>query len=57
VTGVPAIDVHAHVLLPGVDEAVAGQPGLLAARELDAGDAGPGSTRRTPDEERARAGG
>jgi len=36
VTVVPAIDVHAHVLLPGVDEAVAGQPGLLAARELDA---------------------
>jgi aminocarboxymuconate-semialdehyde decarboxylase len=32
----PTIDVHAHVLLPGVDEAVAGQPGLLAARELDA---------------------
>jgi aminocarboxymuconate-semialdehyde decarboxylase len=35
-TEVPVIDVHAHVLLPGVDEAVAGQPGLLAARELDA---------------------
>ena len=32
----PTIDVHAHVLLPGVDEEVAGQPGLLAARELDA---------------------
>ena len=32
----PTVDVHAHVLLPGVDEAVAGQPGLLAARELDA---------------------
>jgi len=32
----PTIDVHAHVLLPGVDEAVAGQPGLQAARELDA---------------------
>lgn len=35
-TEVPVIDVHAHVLLPGVDEAVAGQPGLLAARQLDA---------------------
>ncbi len=35
-TEVPVIDVHAHVLLPGVDEAVAGQPGLLAARHLDA---------------------
>jgi hypothetical protein len=31
VTEVPVIDVHAHVLLPGVDEAVAGQPGLRAA--------------------------
>lgn len=40
-TGVPVIDVHAHVLLPGVDEAVAGQPGLLAARELDARRNGP----------------
>jgi aminocarboxymuconate-semialdehyde decarboxylase len=36
VTEVPVIDVHAHVLLPGVDQAVADQPGLLAARELDA---------------------
>lgn len=35
-TEVPVIDVHAHVLLPGVDQAVADQPGLLAARELDA---------------------
>jgi aminocarboxymuconate-semialdehyde decarboxylase len=33
---VPTVDVHAHVLLPGVDEAVARQPGLLAARELEA---------------------
>jgi aminocarboxymuconate-semialdehyde decarboxylase len=41
VTGVPVVDVHAHVLLPGVDEAVAGQPGLLAARELDARRNGP----------------
>jgi len=31
----PTIDVHAHVLLPGVDQAVAGQPGALAARELE----------------------
>jgi hypothetical protein len=31
VTEVPVIDVHAHVLRPGVDEAVAGQPGLRAA--------------------------
>ena len=37
----PTIDVHAHVLLPAVDEAVAGQPGLLAARELDARRNGP----------------
>lgn len=28
------IDVHAHVLLPAVEAAVAGQPGLQAAREL-----------------------
>ncbi|MGH3216840.1 MAG: amidohydrolase family protein, partial [Trebonia sp.] len=35
-TEVPVIDMHAHVLLPGVDEAVTGQPGLLAARQLDA---------------------
>jgi aminocarboxymuconate-semialdehyde decarboxylase len=30
------IDVHAHVLLPGVEAAVAGQSGLQAARDLDA---------------------
>jgi len=36
-----------------VDQAVT----ALAARELDAGDADPGSKRRTPDEEQARAGG
>ncbi len=40
-TADPVIDVHAHVLLPGADEAVAGQPGLLAARELDARRNGP----------------
>ena len=37
----PAIDVHAHVLLPAVEAAVAGQPGLQAARELDARRNGP----------------
>jgi aminocarboxymuconate-semialdehyde decarboxylase len=31
----PTVDVHAHVMLPGVDEAVAGQPGTMAARELE----------------------
>ncbi|MBW8486743.1 hypothetical protein [Actinomadura parmotrematis] len=30
------IDVHAHVLLPEVERAVAGQPGLDAHRGLDA---------------------
>lgn len=35
-TGAPTVDVHAHVLLPAVEEVVAGQPGLAAARELDA---------------------
>ncbi|HEX6467686.1 MAG TPA: amidohydrolase family protein [Streptosporangiaceae bacterium] len=37
----PAIDVHAHVLLPEVDQAAAGHPGLAAARELDARRNGP----------------
>lgn len=32
----PTVDVHAHVLLPGVEELVAGLPGLDAARALDA---------------------
>ncbi|TPQ16899.1 amidohydrolase family protein [Streptomyces sporangiiformans] len=32
----PTIDVHAHLLLPEVDEAVAGHPGLAEARVLDA---------------------
>lgn len=40
-TGAPTVDVHAHVLLPAVEEAVAGQPGLAAARELDARRNGP----------------
>jgi aminocarboxymuconate-semialdehyde decarboxylase len=30
------IDVHAHVILPEIEQAVAGQPGLAAHRELDA---------------------
>ena len=37
----PTVDVHAHVLLPQVEEAVAGRPGLAAARELDARRNGP----------------
>jgi aminocarboxymuconate-semialdehyde decarboxylase len=32
----PTVDVHAHVLLPQVEMAVDGHPGLAAARELDA---------------------
>ncbi|MCO5995576.1 amidohydrolase family protein [Actinoallomurus rhizosphaericola] len=40
-TEIPTIDVHAHVLLPQVEEAVAGRPGLAAARELDARRNGP----------------
>ncbi|WP_275947225.1 amidohydrolase family protein [Streptomyces sp. T21Q-yed] len=37
----PTIDVHAHVLLPPVEDAVAGHPGLAAARDLDARRNGP----------------
>jgi aminocarboxymuconate-semialdehyde decarboxylase len=37
----PTVDVHAHVLLPEVEQAVAGQPGLAAARALDARRNGP----------------
>ncbi|MEU6196689.1 amidohydrolase family protein [Streptomyces sp. NPDC047061] len=37
----PTIDVHAHLLLPEVEEAVAGRPGLAEARELDARRTGP----------------
>ncbi|WP_405976863.1 amidohydrolase [Streptomyces sp. NBC_00988] len=37
----PTIDVHAHLLLPEVEEAVAGRPGLAAARALDARRNGP----------------
>ena len=29
-----AVDVHAHLLMPDLDAAVAGQPGLAAARDL-----------------------
>ncbi|MGP3960970.1 amidohydrolase family protein [Nonomuraea sp. 3N208] len=39
--GIPTVDVHAHVLLPEVEAAVAGHPGLAAARELDARRNGP----------------
>ncbi|MEV6947562.1 amidohydrolase family protein [Streptomyces sp. NPDC051172] len=38
---IPTIDVHAHLLLPEVEEAVAGRPGLAEARELDARRNGP----------------
>ncbi|MGW4545059.1 amidohydrolase family protein [Streptomyces violaceorubidus] len=37
----PAVDVHAHVLLPEVDALVAGLPGHAEARELDARRNGP----------------
>ncbi|MER5215471.1 amidohydrolase family protein [Streptomyces sp. NPDC002838] len=37
----PTIDVHAHLLLPEVEEAVAGHPGLAAAQGLDARRNGP----------------
>src|SRR5215469_3700521 len=40
-----------------LDELVEQAVAALAARDLDAGDADPGARRRTPDEERARAGG
>ncbi|MGW7520193.1 amidohydrolase family protein [Streptomyces sp. NPDC054796] len=40
-TAAPTVDVHAHLLLPEVEEAVAGEPGLAAARELDARRNGP----------------
>ncbi|MFI6661242.1 amidohydrolase family protein [Streptomyces sp. NPDC050523] len=33
---IPTIDIHAHLLLPEVEEAVAGHPGLARARDLDA---------------------
>jgi aminocarboxymuconate-semialdehyde decarboxylase len=37
----PAIDVHTHVLLPAVEQAVEGAPGLAEARALDARRNGP----------------
>ncbi|MGW1780006.1 amidohydrolase family protein [Streptomyces sp. NPDC002143] len=37
----PTVDVHAHLLLPEVEEAVAAHPGLAAARSLDARRNGP----------------
>ncbi|MGW0941350.1 amidohydrolase family protein [Streptomyces sp. NPDC002623] len=37
----PTVDVHAHLLLPEVEEAVAGHPHLAAARSLDARRNGP----------------
>ncbi|MFF7844577.1 amidohydrolase family protein [Streptomyces ossamyceticus] len=38
---IPTIDVHAHLLLPEVEEAVAGAAGLAEARRLDARRNGP----------------
>ncbi|WP_149823196.1 amidohydrolase family protein [Streptomyces tailanensis] len=38
---IPTIDVHAHLLLPEVEDAVAGQPGLAEALNLDARRNGP----------------
>ncbi|MGI5169070.1 amidohydrolase family protein [Spirillospora sp. CA-253888] len=37
----PTVDVHAHLLLPEVERAVAGRPGHAAARELEARRNGP----------------
>ena len=37
----PTIDIHAHVLLPDIEEAIAGRPERAAARELDARRTGP----------------
>ncbi|MGW2279780.1 amidohydrolase family protein [Streptomyces sp. NPDC001770] len=37
----PTVDVHAHVLLPGIEALVEGRPGLAGARELDARRNGP----------------
>ncbi|MGW0908570.1 amidohydrolase family protein [Streptomyces sp. NPDC002853] len=37
----PTVDVHAHLLLPEVEQLVAGQPGFAAARALDARRNGP----------------
>ncbi|CAM5556958.1 amidohydrolase family protein [Streptomyces aurantiogriseus] len=40
-TSTPTIDVHAHLLLPEVEEAVAGHPGLAEAQALDTRRNGP----------------
>ncbi|MGW1750320.1 amidohydrolase family protein [Streptomyces sp. NPDC002092] len=40
-SAIPTIDVHAHLLLPEVEETVAGHPGLTEARDLDARRNGP----------------
>lgn len=40
-TTFPTVDVHAHVLLPEIDELVAGLPGLADARALDVRRNGP----------------
>ncbi|GHH88978.1 amidohydrolase family protein [Streptomyces capitiformicae] len=37
----PTIDIHAHLLLPEVEETVAGRPGLVEAKGLDARRNGP----------------
>ncbi|MEW2077217.1 MULTISPECIES: amidohydrolase family protein [unclassified Streptomyces] len=37
----PTVDVHAHVLLPGIEALVEGRPGLAEARALDARRNGP----------------
>ncbi|MGW8379065.1 amidohydrolase family protein [Streptomyces sp. ODS28] len=42
-TGAPTVDVHAHVLLPEIEEVVAGLPGHAEARALDARRNGPAS--------------
>ncbi|WP_327727224.1 amidohydrolase [Streptomyces sp. NBC_00487] len=39
----PTVDVHAHILIPEVEEAVAGLPGLAEARALEARRNGPAS--------------
>ncbi|MGI5379174.1 amidohydrolase family protein [Streptomyces sp. CA-251387] len=38
---VPTVDIHAHLLLPEIEEAVAGHPGLAGAQGLDARRNGP----------------
>jgi aminocarboxymuconate-semialdehyde decarboxylase len=49
-THVPTVDVHTHMLLPRVEELVAGQPGLLEQQSLEArrfGGGDPNLMRRT----------